>query len=509
MNQASSYHISLVSPPSRAKSVRPPLGLMYIAANLRNSLRDVSVDIVDLKSSSTSDLIVMEIMNHIRKVQPNMVGLSCLSTDTQDVKDLAARIKQYDRKIMTVVGGIHPTLFPDDLLRKSENIDFIVAGEGEAALVELVSGVREHGELKEIAGIGGRQHGDVFFNTARKPLSNLDALPMPAFDLVDMAYYTQPSEWVIRGVPVSGFYIFTGRGCPYTCRFCVNKNLSYRKVRLRSAASVVDEIEHLVNTYNIDGFFIYDDAFGLHKRRTMEICDELMARKMNLVWGCQARVNLISEDMIRKMKAAGCIQLEFGVESGSQRVLERLRKRITTEEVRHVFAMCDRYGIRTLANYLINVPGETMADVEATFDLATDIRANINLFNITTLFPGSDLYYEFQQEIPEEDLKKFASQDDIDEFLYIIENKYKLSDHNVPIPELLKMISNRFPVRGNLALKWDSGYLIQLWKLVSFMYQPNYLNSMLHSKRKTEYLQLLFTYLIRAARGLTAQLYKG
>lgn len=500
MSKDETFRVSLISPPSRAKSVRPPLGLMYLASSIRAGIHDVQADIIDLKSSSPPEVVLEEIVDSVKRNKPKLVGISCLSTDMGDVKRLASRIKKEDEGILTVVGGIHPTLFPEYFFEKSRDVDFVVMGEGEVTLVELIKGIRAKGNLGAIDGIAYRNKGDVCVNKQREPIKDMDEIPFPAFDLVDMEYYTMPSEWVIRGVPIAGFFIFTGRGCPYACKFCVNKNLSDRRVRLRSASNVVDELEFLIENYNIDGFFIYDDAFGLNRKRALEVCDEIIRRKLDLVWGCQARVNLITEDMIKRMKKAGCIQLEFGVESGSQRILDSLHKQIKVEDTKKVFKLCDKHGMRKLANFLINTPEETKEDVEATLDLAIEIGANINLFNITTLFPGSDLYYEFKRDIPEEDLVKFASQDNIEEFLDIIESRYKLSRHDIPLSDLLTTISRKFPVRGKLSLRWDWKYLIQMWKLISFIFAPRYIKVIVKSKKKRGYLKMfssLISHLFR------------
>lgn len=497
MSQNESFRVSLISPPSRAKSARPPLGLMYLASSIQQKIPDARVDIIDVKSSSEPEVVLEEIISNVKRNEPNLVGISCLSTDMSDVKRLASRIKQEDESILTVIGGIHPTLFPRYFFEKSNDVDFVVMGEGEDTLVELVKGIRSKSDLAAIDGITYQHHGEVRVNRQRPAIKDMDKIPFPAFDLVDMKYYTTPSEWVIRGVPISGFFIFTGRGCPYACKFCVNKNLSDRRVRLRSARNVVDELEFLVENYNIDGFFIYDDAFGLNRKRALEICDEIIERKLDLIWGCQARVNLITEDMIRRMKEAGCIQLEFGVESGSQRILDSLNKQIKVEDTRKVFKLCDKYRMRKLANFLINTPEETREDVEATLNLATEIGANVNLFNITTLFPGSDLYYDFKKDIPEEDLVKFASQDNIEEFLDIIERKYKLSNHDMPLSDLLATISYKFPVRGKITLRWDWKYLTQMWKLVSFILEPKYIRVIAKSRKKKGYLRMFFSLLSR------------
>jgi radical SAM superfamily enzyme YgiQ (UPF0313 family) len=470
---------------------------MYLASSIKEKMHDVQVDIVDLKFSSALEVVFEEIINSVKRNKPSLVGISCLSTDMGDVKRLVRRIKKEDEGILTVVGGIHPTLFPRYFFENSDDVDFVVMGEGENTLVELIERIRSDGDMGVVDGIGYKYDGEIYINKKRSPINDIDQIPFPAFDLVDMKYYTKPNEWVIRGVPISGFWIFTSRGCPYACKFCVNNNLSERRVRLRSARNVVDELELLVENYHIDGFFIYDDTFGLNRKRSFEVCDEIIKRKLDLVWGCQARVNLITEDMIRRMKEAGCIQLEFGVESGSQRILDNLRKQIKVEEVRRVFQLCDKHRMRKLANFLINTPDETKEDIEATLNIATEIGANVNLFNITTLFPGSDLYYEFQEDIPEEDLLKFASQDNIEEFLDIIESKYKLSSHDIPLSDLLITISQRFPVRGKLSLRWDWKYLTQMWKLISFMFDPRYIKVLLKSKKKGGYLKLLFSLISR------------
>jgi len=491
--QKNDFKVSLISPPSRASSPRPPIGLMYLASSVREYLTGVDINIIDLKSQYGREDILDEIIRRLKMEKPDLVGISCLSTDMRDVKELAKRIKKEDSEIITVVGGIHPTLFPKYFFEDFDDVDFVVRGEGEVTLIKLITGIREKGDMYAVDGIGYKHKGEIIITGERDPVKDLDQIPFPAFDLVDMEYYTKPSEWVIRGVPISGFFIFTSRGCPYACKFCVNKNLSGRRVRLRSAKNVVDELEHLVKNYHIDGFFIYDDSFGLNKKRSIDICDEIVNKKLKLIWGCQARVNLISEDIIRKMKEAGCLQLEFGVESGSQKVLEQLRKQIKIEEVRSAFKLCKKYKMRTLSNFLINTPGETVNDIRDTLNLATEIGANVNLFNVTTLFPGSDLYYEFHETIPEEDMVKFASQGDIEDFFEIIESKYKLSAHKIPLTDLLDMIANKFPMRGRLILRWEKNYLAGMWKLISFIFEVRYLKVLFNSKRKKEYFKLFFT----------------
>ena len=196
---------------------------------------------------------------------------------------------------------------------------------------------------------------------------------------------------MIRGIPLKGFYVFSTRGCPARCRFCVNKNIFGRTVRFREPVKVVDEIESLYRKYGIDGFYMYDDTFGVRKSDAYQFCDELVKRNLPLVWGCATRINLITEEFVEKIKSAGCLQVDFGVESGSQRLLDLLKKDITLEQIRKAIGLCKKHKLRVFSNFMINLPTETEEDVDNLIDFAEELKSDISIFNITFPFPGTDI----------------------------------------------------------------------------------------------------------------------
>jgi radical SAM superfamily enzyme YgiQ (UPF0313 family) len=221
-----------------------------------------------------------------------------------------------------------------------------------------------------------------------------------------MDFYTEPHDSFIRGMIISGSVVFTSRGCPYRCAFCSSRNVFGKSVRCRSAKNVVDEIEFLVNNYGIDGFYILDDTFTVIKKHVINICNELKRRKLDLIWGCETRVNLINTNILRIMKDSGCVQIDFGVESGSQKILNILQKDITIRQIKRAFNLCHKLGIRTYANFMINNPQETFEDIEKTRKLAKTIKPTYSDVWITTPFPGTKLEEMFGVNLTIKDYKK-------------------------------------------------------------------------------------------------------
>ncbi|KKL44459.1 hypothetical protein LCGC14_2365480, partial [marine sediment metagenome] len=321
--------VCLISPPSRAfNHYRPPMALMYISSALEN--KGVSTGIIDLKpndpvfglNKEEKQSIIQTIVDKVVKLQPRYVGIPCCTPEYNEIISLAQKIKERLSNTIVIVGGTHPTLRPQDFFFENTPIDYAVVGEGEITTFELIDALDHNKNLKQLQGLSftDKKSGQLIRTETRPYIQDLDSLPFPDFKKLDMGYYTTPNPYCIRGIMLSSFYILTGRGCPSSCTFCVSKNL--RKIgegkylRFRSAKNVVDEIEYLVQNYKIDGFYVMDDAFTLDKRHTIAICDEIIKRKLNLVWGCESRINHVNEELLRKMRKAGCLQVDFGVESG-------------------------------------------------------------------------------------------------------------------------------------------------------------------------------------------------
>lgn len=459
-------YISLISPPGRAKSQYPPLSLMCIAGYLRK--HNIEVDIIDFKTSPYEHFnktdIVNKIIKRIKENKPKIIGITSLSPDVKDVLDMSKSIKQ-ECEVIIVVGGVHATVCPHDFIYKNSPIDYAVIGEGEETMLELIQKISSHEEISQIKGISYFKE-KMITTESRPHISNLDNLPFLPYDLIDMKYYSRPQTSIIRPLFLSGFYLFTGRGCPYDCSFCVNKNVWKKKVRFRSCKNVVDEIEYLVKTYEIDGIYIIDETFALKKERVIAICNEIRKRKLDIIWGCQTRVNTITDEMVKAMKQAGCVQIDFGVESGSQKVLDGLSKGITVEQIKRAFNICQKYKIRTFANIMLNTVDETEDDVKKTIDLCDEIKPDVCSYAIMTPFPGTDIYSKIKPlSIDEYQLCNTAPTS--------FNPRFKFSEHNMDLDNLLYRLYKKNRTYKNM---------------LSGLLSVTYVKKIIKSKRKSQYI---------------------
>lgn len=395
--------ICLVSPPKRAYNhYRPPLALMFLASYLGK--KGIKTEIIDPKSEkevlgTQKTIIVNQILKKVGELNPKIIGLSCYTPEFSAVIELAKRIRERNNGIKIVTGGVHSTLKPQELFFKDSPVDFVVIGEGEITLYELAEAILKNKSFENIAGIGYYdKNKEEYVQTKSRPLiHDLDEMPFPAYEKVDMDYYTTPNPYAVRGLYLSSFYILVGRGCPSQCTFCVSAELRRtlapgKSLRCRSAKNVVDEIEFLKSKYKIDAFYFIDDNFTIRRDLVSDISEELIRRRLNLIWACSARINTLSEKVLQEMKKAGCWQIDLGVESGSDKVLKRLKKGITVKQTKEVFKICHKIGMRIFANILINVPDETEEEINETLKLLDEIKPSVTSFNIFIPYLGTEIY---------------------------------------------------------------------------------------------------------------------
>lgn len=473
-----SVDICLLSPPQRAYNHhRPLLALMFIASFLEK--KGIKTEIVDPHSSEKvygqkKAIITDQILKEIDELNPPIVGISCYTPEFSDVVELAKKIKEKRRRTRIVVGGVHPTLCPKDFFFKDSPVDFAVIGEGEITLYELVSailkGKRNFGDIKGIAYYGRNR----YLQTEARPLiHNLDEMPFPAFEKVDMNYYTLSNPYAVRGLFLFSFYILVGRGCPSQCTFCVSTELRKvlapgKSLRCRSAKNVVDEIEFLKARYLIDAFYFIDDNFTLRRDLVSDICDELIKRRLNLIWGCSARINTLNEELLQRMKEAGCVQVDLGVESGSEAVLKRLKKGITVTQIREVFKACHKVGIRTFANILINVPDETEEEIDDTLKLLDQIKPSVTSFNIFIPYLGTEIYRDQKVNLSPEEYSLLGEPP-----RKLVSNpRFRFTKHNIDF--------NKFYVVNHK--KYNS-----MFTFLPDYFSPYYLKQLIRSRKKKDY----------------------
>ena len=368
----------------------PPLGLAYVAAALEKS--GFQVEILDnylLKKP------IDDVKLEIKRLEPEIVGITCGSLTYRQCVETAKTVKEVLPSCKVVVGGPHPSYMPDSMLQHSE-IDYVVLGEGERAIVELATHITRGEDDRAISTIPGiaYRHGEKMIKTAPRFISNLDQIPYPARHLLPMHLYDRTIEFLsVR--PVDTMNVI--RGCPFNCAFCETKRLWGQKCRAFSPLRVVEEIGHLVNEYGSKGIYFVGDNFTIRKKRTVEICELIKKDRLDIEWVCDTRVDLISRELLKKMKDAGCRTLWFGVESGSPPILRKLNRGITLEQTVHAFKLCREEGIQIACSFMLGIPGETAKDMKATFKFAKKLDPDWCQFNIFIAYPVSSLYEEVLQ----------------------------------------------------------------------------------------------------------------
>ena len=264
-----------------------------------------------------------------------------------------------------------------------------------------------------------------------------------------------------------------------------------KRVRYKPVDYAVDELEQLKRAYAIDGLYIYDDVFILNKKFASAVSDEIIRRKLNLVWGCQSTVHVIDREIAALAARAGCVQMDFGVESGSAEALVRMNKSWAKQEkTREAFRICREHGTRTLANWMFNTPQETEEDVEATLRFAKELGANTNVFGFFVPWPGGADAEPFESAgaIDLRDFEKFVRGMSWREHLETVDGKFRQTERGIGFVELYKQIVREFPVRSNFHLKLSPGWLGRFYHLVSWIHSPWFWRVLLSSQRKRQYL---------------------
>jgi radical SAM superfamily enzyme YgiQ (UPF0313 family) len=402
--------ILLTLPPSDALTVTPPIGIGYIAAVLRQYNYDVSILDPQVESLNLS-----QFFKKIKEINPDVLGVSILTSTYTQSKNVTQFLKTHHPNIKVIVGGPHSTALPKATLEETK-ADFLISGEGEYAFLNVIYYLEGKGEdLKFIPNLCYRENGHVVINDNAISVEDLDDIPFPAWDLIPPdTYPMKPHQFFFKKYPIAP--IVTSRGCPFSCTFCSSANLAGRKLRRRSAKNVVDEIELLVNKYGVKEIHFEDDNFTLVRDHAKAICREIIDRKLDIVWQCPngIRVDTIDEDLVQIMKKSGCYRLAFGIESGSQEILDRAQKQLDLKKVSSIIKMVKRAGIETHGFFILGLPGETHETIAQTRKLINELPLDFINASLLAYLPGSQLFVEKYMDvdhanIPWDDSKYFVA----------------------------------------------------------------------------------------------------
>ena len=399
-----------------------PMGLLYLTGILEEN--EYEVEVLDLLVSKyTKDKIKHKLVEY----QPDIVGVTCVTMNYPVASDILKYCKSVNPNITTVIGGPHVTFAPEETLNESPWIDIVVRREGEYTLLDIVQGKK----LEDINGIAYRANGQIEITPERELIEDLDALPQPARHLFPISRYQALA---------SHGSIVAGRGCPFNCIFCVGSKMGGRKARYRNPKLVVDEIEQCL-ALGFKEINMEDDLLTFNHKHVHAFCDEIIKRGLKFNWSIFARVDTVNQDILTKLKEAGCNWLSYGVESGNQEILDIVKKKITIEKVRESVKLAHDNGINVLVSFILGLPGETKETIQETIDFAQELNTFYG-FHVLAPFPGTEVREkaaEYGLEILTSDWSKYdanrpvtrtkgASPSDITEALHLYYRGIRLND---------------------------------------------------------------------------------
>lgn len=375
---------------SKAGASEPSLGLCYLAAVTRNKgYKTEIIDAVALKMRNE------ELAEKIVEKSPRFVGISAVTISAYNAGDLAKRIKEKNKNITVILGGVHITALPEETMEKFPDFDVGVIGEGEETIIELLGALANKKSPESVKGLILRTAAGLKRTEKRPLIKNLDSLPLPAWDLLhDLnTFYGSPAWSLQQGA--SGLLI-TSRGCSNACTYC-DRGCFGEYVRAHGAGYVMNMIGDLYHNYGIRQFRINDDNFLLFKPRLKTVCERLIKEGPKIKWSCFARADNIDEETLALMKKAGCWQISYGVETGSQEIHDLEKKNLTLEQIEKAIVLTKKAGIRTIGFAMIGHPKESLASIKAT--IAFSKKLPLDDFKIVYLvpYPSTPLYREAEK----------------------------------------------------------------------------------------------------------------
>lgn len=382
--------VLFVNPPQTASKykfmgvIAPPLGIAYMAGVLQEN--HIDVEILD---ASAEDMDFKDVEKELLKRKPDLVALTALTPTIGRALETAQVVKETLPDSIVVVGGYHPTFNFIETL-EDENVDIVIRGEGEYIMLNLVQALENQSSLRDVKGIvfEDKNSKEIVVNPEAPLIQDLDELPFPALNLLPMEKYR------LLDMDTHMTTMITTRGCPMQCSFCSSAAMHGKKIRERSVENIVDEIDYLKTNYDIDTIAFMDDTFTLKKRKVMAICDEILKRNIEIMWGCTSRVDTLDEKLLKKMKEAGCITIFIGVESADQQQLDNMCKNTTIAKIENAFKIARKLKIRTIASVALGMPGDTKEIMNKTVKFVHKLKPNYAIYSLATPYPGTRFYKE-------------------------------------------------------------------------------------------------------------------
>ena len=376
--------ITLVNPPypPSAHSHPPfiPLGIAYLGAVAEKAGHQVTV--IDCQAEKLS---YQAFRNRISQIPSDIVGVTSTTLLYNSAKQLLTIAKETHPNATTIIGGSHATFWDTNALQECPALDIVVRREGETTFLEILQRLQEDKTLEGVLGLTYRaKDGTIHQNPDRPFLQDLDSLPFPAYHLLPLEAFHRMGKTI--------FPLTTSRGCVQWCDFCSTVRMFGRGYRMRSPKNVVDEIEMLHNKYGESQFTFYDDAFTVNRNHVLQMCEEIKTRKLKISWDCETRVDLVDQELLQTMHDTGCLAVWFGVESGSEKILGQMNKKIKKDQTRAAFKMAQKAGLMVIASAIIGFPGETEETAWETINFIKELNPDDIGFYVATPYPGTPMY---------------------------------------------------------------------------------------------------------------------
>lgn len=387
--------LTLVLTPARPGEKRkftcPPLGLLYLGSYAKQLGHRVNIIDGDVEGY-TLDELAQKIVNK----KADLIGITVMTPFAANVLNLCKKIKKINPQSKIVLGGIHITATGVEMMESSPYVDFLVLSEGEETLAELLQTMANKANKKDLKDIQGliyrNANRQIIKNELRSPIKNIDSLPIPDLGLIENLNFKNYN--VIHAGSKCVVYILGSRGCPFLCTFCAAHLVHGRPIRFREPKKIVDEIEYNQKKYDVKYVGFKDGTFTLNHKWVKEICQEIINRNLKIGFCINARINTLSKELLDTLERAGCETIGFGIESGSQEILNKLKKGTTLEQIRNGFKLLKNYKFFTINSFMLGNPGDTLETIKQTFNLAKELNSTGVGFCPTTAFPGTEMYDE-------------------------------------------------------------------------------------------------------------------
>lgn len=370
----------------RVWTIGAPLGPCYVAAAARDAGADV--EIIDCMARNLNSDSLVSLLS-AKKF--DILGISSVSSGYKDAVRVAEIVKKNHRQTIVILGGAHAIAMHKigkvKSLLENKNFDIICFGEGEEVIKAIIQSVMRQKDFAHIKGVAWRKNGNILQNVDAAPITDLDKVSFPAVDLLKGGYYRRSPSSKKRE-PV--FSVITTRGCPYDCIFC-NKIFG-RQVRRRSIGNVIEEIKLAKEKMGAREIRFWDETFTLNKNFVVGLCKAIIQERVNLPWSCNGHINTLDEETLSWMKTAGCWEIDFGIEGGTDKVLQLIKKGITVEQVKRDVAMVKKCGIEVRTFFILGLPGDTKASINASINLAIEVDSDYSTFYLPQVYPGARLF---------------------------------------------------------------------------------------------------------------------